>query len=284
MSEARITRGRLAALAGAVVVTAGAVALSTSLRASDHQQTVLTELNPRMDITDMFMFPAMAGTDSVVARDRVVLVMVTSSPLTPAQTGAARFDPNLLYQFKIDNGGPGGTANLDGVEDLVIQVTFDSTTNNQRVVNVRGPVAPPALMAADGSPLPRNGTATVLVRNAPQASIVGQPTGTNVTVPGAGGDIRIFAGATDDPFFVDLEQFFRIIPDRKPESGPLAALPETPTATAFRGPAPPFDVTRGAARNFLAGINALSIVIELPELLIAPGANKTVGMWGTISR
>jgi len=280
MSEARITRGRLAALAGAVVVTAGAVALSTSLRASDHQQTVLTELNPRMDITDMFMFPG----DSVFGRDRVALVMVTSSPLTPAQTGGAKFDPNLLYQFKIDNGGPGGTSNLDGVEDLVIQVTFDSTFNNERAINVRGPVAPPTLMNAEGSPLPRGGTTTVLLRNASQPSIIGQPIGQTITSPNAAGDIRVFAGATDDPFFVDLEQFFRIIPDRKPESGPLAALPETPTASAFRGPAPPFDVTRGAPRNFLAGINALSIVIELPESLLAPGTNKTIGMWGTISR
>ncbi len=275
--EAREPRGRHIAAwltAAGVVATLGIA--GGRLVASDHQQTVLTELNPRMDITDVYVFP---GGDNQASTDRVTLVMVTSSPLTPAQTAGARFDPNLLYQFKIDNSSP-----LDGIEDLVIQVTFDSATNNTRLFNVRGPVAPPSRMDAEGTPLPRGGTATVLLRNAAQPSITARPTDQTVTVTNAAGDIRIFAGATDDPFFVDLEQFFRILPDRKPVSGPLAALPETPTASAFRGPGPPFDNTRGAPVNFVAGINALSIVIELPESLLAPGANKTIGVWATISR
>ena len=275
--NARSTRaGRMVAglAAAGVVVTLGVV--GGRLVASDHQQTVLTELNPRMDITDVYVFP---GGDNNASADRVTLAMITSSPLTPAQTAGARFDHNLLYQFKIDNSSP-----LDGIEDLVIQVTFDSATGNTRLFNVRGPVAPPSRMDAEGTPLPRPGTASVLLRNAALPSITARPTDQVTTVANAAGDIRIFAGATDDPFFVDLEQFFRILPDRRPVSGPLAALPETPTATAFRGPAAPFDVSRGAPRNFLAGINALSIVIELPESLLAPGSNKTIGVWATISR
>ncbi len=275
--KARATRvGRVAAGLAAVGVVATIAIVGGRLVASDHQQTVLTELNPRMDITDVFVFP---GGDNNASADRVVLAMITSSPLTPGQTGAARFDHNLLYQFKIDNSSP-----LDGIEDLIIQVTFDSATGNSRLFNVRGPVAPPTRMDVEGTPLPRPGTASVLLRNAALPSITARPTDQAVTVANAAGDIRIFAGVTDDPFFVDLEQFFRIIPDRKPVSGPLAALPETPTASKFRGPAPVFDDTRGPPVNFLRGINALSIVIELPESLLAPGANKTIGVWGTISR
>lgn len=275
--KARTTRAALvvAGLAATgVIVTLGIA--GGRLVASDHQQTALTELNPRMDITDIYVFP---GGDNNASTDRVVLAMITSSPLTPAQTAGARFDHNLLYQFKIDNSNP-----LDGIEDLVIQVTFDSATGNTRLFNVRGPVAPPTRMDAEGTPLPRGGTATVLLRNAAIPSITARPTGQNVTVTNPAGDIRIFAGPTDDPFFVDLEQFFRILPDRKPVSGTLSMLPETPTATAFRGTEPQFDNTRGAPRNFLAGINALSIVIELPESLLTPGANKNIGVWGTISR
>ncbi len=276
--KARATRaGRIAAglAASAAVVTLAVV--GGRLVASDHQQTVLTELNPRMDITDVYVFP---GGDNNTNADRVVLAMITSSPLTPAQSGAARFDHNLLYQFKIDNSNP-----LDGIEDLIIQVTFDSTGSNSRVFNVRGPVAPPSRMDPEGTPLPRPGTASVLLRNAAIPSITARPTDQAVTVTNPAGDIRIFAGVTDDPFFVDLEQFFRIIPDRKPVSGPLSLLPETPTATAFRGnPSPPFDNSRGEPVNFLRGINALSIVIELPESLLAPGASKNIGVWATISR
>ena len=257
-------RGRAALIAVTLATAIGVV--GRHLVASDHQQTALTELSPRMDITDMYVFP---GGDNNTATDRVTLVMVTSSPLTPAQSAAARFDPNLLYQFKIDNSLP-----ADGIEDLVIQVTFDSTSNNTRLVNVRGPVAPPTRMDAEGTPLPRGGTATVLLRNAALPSITARPTDQVVTVTNPAGDIRIFAGVTDDPFFVDLEQFFRILPDRKPVSGPLSMLPDTATATAFRGPAPPFDTRRGGPVNFLRGINALSIVIELPESLLTPGAKQ----------
>lgn len=242
--------------------------------ASDHQQSRLTELQPRSDITDMYAFPGSGGTDA----SRTVLVMNTSSPILPADAASAQFDPNLLYQFKIDNTG-------DGIEDLVIQVTFDSTSQNNRVINVRGPAAPPARMDPIGTPAAQGGTATVLLRNAP-VSLIGGATGQVLNVPNAAGQISVFAGIRDDPFFVDLEQFFRIIPDRKPVTGPLAALPETPTATAFRGSASPFDVSRGAPVDLLTAIkaNTLSIVLEIPTVLLAPGSNKKIGVWGTISR
>ena len=265
------TRARL--LATVLVVGAGVAA--TVVMASDHQQTALTELNPRMDITDIYAFPGAGGTDN----NRITLVMNTSSPIVPTASAGARFDPNLLYQFKIDNTG-------DGVEDLVIQMTFDSTANNNRVINIRGPVAPPPLMAPDGSPLPRNGTATQIIRNAAIPSIIGRGTDSLITITNAAGPIQVFAGLRDDPFFVDLEGFFRILPDRKPVAGPLAALPETQTATAFRGTAAPFETRFGPPVDILTVIraNTLAIVLEMPVSLLAPGANKRIGVWGTISR
>ena len=257
-----------------VLVVATAAVLVGRGWASDHQQSRLTELTPRMDITDIYAFPGGGGTDA----SRVTLVMNTSSPIVPSANATARFDPNLLYQFKIDNTG-------DGVEDLVIQITFDSTANNNRVINVRGPAAPPPRMDPEGSPQARGGTATVLTRNV-QPSLIGGATDVVLTSTTTAGQMQVFAGLRDDPFFVDLEQFFRIIPDRKPVTGPLAALPETPTATAFRGTAAPFDVSRGPPVDLVTAIkaNALSIVVELPVALLAPGTNKKIGVWGTISR
>ena len=273
MREAMRSRARLGALA--VALTASA-AVAVTMRASDHQDTPEVELSPRMDINDVYVFPGAGGTDN----NRVTLAMTTSSPIVGSASTGARFDPGLLYQFKIDNSSP-----LDGIEDLVIQVTFDSTANNNRVINVRGPVAPPTRMDAEGTPLPRGGTATVLVRNV-TPTLVGGRTDSVLTANVAGGQMQVFAGLRDDPFFIDLEQFFRILPDRKPVSGPLAALPETPTASAFRGPNPPFDNTRGAPVDILTvlGANTLAIVLEMPAAMLAPGANKSIGVWGTISR
>lgn len=231
-------------LALALGVAAGTTAVIRYAAASDHQDTPEVELSPRMDINDVYAFPG--ATD-----DRIVLVMTTSSPLTPAQTQDASFDPDLLYQFKIDNTG-------DAIEDLVIQVTFDGSGANSRV-NVVGPVAP--IMT---------GTRNKLVRMSPSVSgranmMLGTPSG-----------IQAFAGPRDDPFFLDLEQFFRIIPDRKPVSGALSQLPDVPTASSFRAP--------GAAVDYLAGVNTLAIVLEMPKAMLTAGGNARIGIWGTISR
>jgi uncharacterized protein DUF4331 len=226
------------------VATLGSIVGVRTTIGSDHQDTPEVELSPRMDINDVYAFP---GSND----DRIVLIMTTSSPLTPAQSTSASFDPNLLYQLKIDNNG-------DAVEDLVLQFTFEGMGNNQRV-RVRGPARPETI-----------GTRNTIVSNA--AELIGN---VNTTL-GAANAIQVFAGTRDDPFFIDLEQFFRIIPDRRPVSGPLSQIPDQPSASAFR--------PMGQAFDYLRGLNALAIVIELPEALLTAGGSARLGIWGTISR
>ena len=232
---------RRAALFGLAVVALGA-GTAISVRASDHQDTPEVELSPRMDINDVYAFPG-SGTD------RIALVMTTSSPITPAGGASAGFDPNLLYQIKVDNTG-------DAIEDLVLQVTFEGQGPTQRV-KVRGPVRPNEV-----------GTRNTIVENGPEI------TGTANTVIGSATGTQLYAGLRDDPFFLDLEQFFRIIPDRRPVSGELSRLPDTPSASAFRNP----------GIDYLRGLNTLAIVIELPESQLTAGGTAKLGVWGTISR
>jgi hypothetical protein len=228
------------ALAVAIVGTAGVIRLA---RGSDHQDTPGVELNPATDMTDVYAFPG-------ASPDRTVLVLNTWAFITPAQTSSTYFDPNVLYQLKIDN-------NTDGVEDKVIQITFDGAGSDQ-TVSVRGPLVPPVVGAMG------NRVATV----PPTVS------GPINTVLGDASGMQVFAGWRDDPFFIDLEQFFRIIPDRKPVTGPLAQLPDTPTASAFRTP----------GIDYVAGFNVLSIVIELPTASLTAGGNPKIGVWGTTSK
>lgn len=240
------SRTRRSLLAGSVLA-AVAIALAATVsvsRASDHQDTPEVELSPRMDINDVYVFPGSSA-------DRTTLILTTSSPITPGQSATAAFDPNLLYQIKIDNSG-------DGVEDRVFQVTFNGTGTNQRV-SVRGPVRPN-----------ETGMANTLVTTGPVVSGA-----INATLGTASGT-QVFAGLRDDPFFIDLEQFFRIIPDRKPATGALSQIPDTPTATAFR-PA-------GSAVDFLRGLNTLALVIELPTSQLTAGGTPKLGVWATISR
>lgn len=222
-----------------------AIAISAAtLFASDHQDTPEVELSPRMDINDIYAFPGASA-------DRIVLVMTTSSPITPAQSVTASFDPNLLYQLKIDNTG-------DGVEDRVIQFTFSGNGASQQV-QVRGPVPP---------------VTTGMINSVVDASP--SLTGTVNTTLGAATGMQVFVGLRDDPFFLDLEQFFRIVPDRKPVSGPLSALPDTPSASAWRPP--------GQAVDYLRGLNTLALVVELPTAMLTAGGTSKIGVWGTVSR
>lgn len=237
-------RSRGLAIVAGLAALGATLAITRSSQASDHQDTPEVELSPRMDINDVYAFPGATA-------DRIVLVMTTSSPITPAQSAGASFDSNLLYQLKVDNTG-------DGVEDKVFQITFSGTGASQQV-SVRGPVAPA-----------QTGTMNTVVASGTVTSGA-----TNTTLGSASG-IQAFAGIRDDPFFLDLEQFFRIVPDRKPVSGPLSQLPEQPTAAAFRAP--------GQAVDYLRGINTLAIVLELPTAMLTDGGTKKLGVWGTISR
>jgi hypothetical protein len=227
----------------AVLIAAGAIAGGvTYATGSDHQDTPLVELNPRMDLTDVYAFPGSAP-------GRIVLVMNTSGFLSPAQTAAAAFDPNILYQFTVDNDG-------DAIEDRVIQVTFKGATTGQ-TVTVRGPFSP----AVTGAMM------NVVSTTAPALS------GDFNKNFGSSSNIQAFAGPRDDSFFLDLEAAFCILPDRRPASGPLSQPCALPSA-GFRSP----------GVNYIAGYNVLSIVVELPSSLLENGAPGKLGIWGTISR
>ncbi len=243
-------RSRRGALALALATVAlGATVATRALRASDHQDTPEVELNQRMDINDVYAFPGSAA-------DRITLVMTTASPIIPANSATTFFDPNLLYQIKVDtNTVP------DGVEDLVFQVTFTGNDASQQVT-VRGPVRPNQTGTANT--LATTGTITTGTIN----STLGSATGT-----------QVFAGLRADPFFIDLTQFFNILNDRRPSTGPLAAA--QPAQGSWR-PACTGGNVGTCAVDFVAGINALAIVVELP--LSQLKTTGKFGVWGTISR
>ena len=230
-------------VAGVVVALGVGVLTTRHVLASDHQDSPDVELNPSMDMTDFYAFPGSSA-------GRIALVLNSWAFLTPAETPSTSFDPNLLYQFKIDNTG-------DAKEDLVMQVVFTGTGANQ-TVSLYGPIAPPVVGAMQNT------------------LTTGKPvlTGKVNTMLGSNTGIQLFAGARSDPFFIDLEQFFRILPDRKPVTGPLAQLPSTQSATSFRNP----------GIDYVKGHNVLSIVVELPASMLTAGGNTKIGLWGTISR
>ena len=238
-------RGKLLLGAGALAIVA-AVSLGTARFAigSDHADTVESVNKPGIDLTDLHIFP---GQDP----NNVVLAM-SVRPLIPAgQAGNFSFDPDVLYQFKIDTTG-------DNVEDLVIQARFEGTGANQKVF-ISGPVKPS-----------RTGTTTQF--ETPYAT-----TGTiNQTFSPASG-IKVFAGARADSFFLDLNQFGTILPDRLSALDPSKKKntimeADTPQVTTWR--------PKGQAQDFFDNLNLLAIVVEVPKAKLGGGK---IGVWETAS-
>ena len=216
-------------LLGITALTALAGIAAFHAVASDHADTQEVVSNPATDISDVFMFPSPENPNNVV------LAMNVRPLIASGQSASARFDPDVLYQFKFD-------LNKDGREDRVIQVMFEGTGATQ-TVKVAGPVTPLNV-----------GTVNNALNPYPTTGETGK-----VFSPSSG--MKVFAGPREDPFFFDLEQFFTILPDRGVPSGLTQPPPDPnqPMATSWRPP--------GQAVDFLSngGYNVLSIVIELPK-------------------
>jgi hypothetical protein len=170
----------LRSLAVALLVSAGGALLT--LKAADHRDSAALAADPAADIADVYAF--------VSPQNRVVLAMTVAGFGSPAELGTRSFDPNVLYQFKIDNDG-------DAVEDLVIQA-YATGTGSSQVMHFKGPVAPD-----------RVGKENVLV-SAPDIATVPVSTMQTPNI-GRGNDVVVFAGERDDPFFFDLVQFQRVV-------------------------------------------------------------------------
>lgn len=233
-------------------IAAPAVLLGTS-RASDHADTPEIASNPGTDLTDVYVFP------SATNKNNVVLSMSLHPLIGPGDGQKTAFDPNVLYQFKIDSTG-------DGIEDAVIQARFNGSNPATQTISISKPVAPSM-----------RGTVNQQLAMLPVSGTI------NTTfTPGA--NMKVFAGGREDAFFFDLERFFEIFPDRAtPLTGVPVSNPNTPQKTSWR-PA-------GEAKDFLSNgqYNVLSIVVEVPRTMLLTRAggpvSKTgvIGVWCTTS-
>ncbi len=185
----------------------------------------------------------------------MVFAMTVSPLLTPGQaTSSAAFNPDGLYQFKLDN-------ERDGVEDAVIQVTFSGTGTSQ-TVEVRGPATPEA-----------TGPTRNVVLDVP--SLTGSFNSTF-----SGGGITAFAGPRDDPFFAHLQGDSSL-------TSVLNASYSIALNTTVGDPNEQSLAFTNPGRNDFAGLNVLAIVVEVPkttiETALGIGASDTFYVWATTS-
>ncbi|HTZ60398.1 MAG TPA: DUF4331 domain-containing protein [Acidobacteriaceae bacterium] len=283
--------------------------------ASSHREAPITALDHAADITDFYAFV------SYDHPDRVTFIMNVDPFLEPSNgPNYFPFDPNVLYQIKVDN-------NNDALEDLSFNIQFqtqirapqlfvgfagagngiNAPKNSPPPVAPGTPVVPPAITALDGpgaAGLSLRQTYTVTLYRAgkalPLTNVTNQPlyaVPTNVgprtmpdyealaqqgifTLQGDRGDIRVFAGTIADPFFIDLGAAFDSFNFRTAAGGGVL------TAAQDK------DDHLNLAPNAVSGFNVNTIAIEVPiAYLTADGAihkssdvKATIGTWATTSR
>src|SRR4029079_10358105 len=114
---------------------------SINLFASSHREAPITALDQKADITDWYAFV------SPEHPDHVVMILNVDPFLEPANgPNYFPFDPNILYEMKIDN-------DHDGNADITFQCRFTTQTRQPGVFTgfVGNLAGIPAITALDGA-------------------------------------------------------------------------------------------------------------------------------------
>jgi Domain of unknown function (DUF4331) len=284
---------RNAILRSALAVTFTVLAVQQKpLFASSHREAPITALDHTADITDWFAFV------SPEHPDRVVLILNVDPFLEPSNgPNYFPFDPNVLYEMKIDN-------NHDGQPDITFQFRFTSQIQMPGLfTGFAGGVAgiPPITAlsgpGSEGLSEVQTYTVTMVTRANNEELNNGQTlyaVPTNVgprTMPNyaalrqqgiytLSNGIRVFAGTVSDPFFIDLGANFDSLNFRM--AAGAGVLPANIDA----------DDQHNYAPNAVAGFNVNTIVVEVPITMLtsdgqihaASDAAAVIGTWGTTSR
>jgi hypothetical protein len=260
-------------------------------KAASHREAPLISLDPAADISDFFMFRSYEPGRS----DRVVLLMDVNPGSEPSSgPNYWNFDPNVRYEFNLDNDGDG---KADDVQFFVrFKTEFRGLTRDLKLPlsYVGGKTLPPiTTLESEGIGL-RQKYSVTMVRNRRSETIgeglivVPSNVGSR-TMPDYPGladmgvyeldrGIRAFAGQRQDPFYIDLGGVFDTLNLRR---DPPVLTP----AEDANDNVNPFGI------DHLAGFNVSTIALEVPASLLTkdgkgPEATEQpkIGSYGSTSR
>lgn len=240
MSRLRIW---LTVLAVALVLTM--LAGARLLVASDHDDGEMDLKGRALNLTDLYAFREKDQNAGASEADLVFIMNVNPRSL-PRQS--YYFSTNAQYDFHVTRAA-GNDATPTGRTDVLLRFEFaaPSKDGSQRitVTTIRDGASSEADNANQRTtPL---GAAPIINRIA-----VG------------GGTLNVFAGLREDPFFFDVEQYFKV----------RAGAAGTGPAVGFRSP----------GYDFTAGYNVLSIAVRVPRAWLAGRSTaSTFDVWTTIS-
>ncbi len=228
---------------------------STITLASDHDDGETTFKARNLSLTDLYAFVE-NWQDAAGSADNLILVMNTN-PRSLAQQ-PYYFNTRALYEFHLSQVANSNKAKRPtGADDIQVGFRFgrpDASTQRQPVfmsLTVRGKKAFSGKIGSTSSLAD---------------SIAGNPIINAKTLKGS--TVRVFAGLREDPFYFDVERFFRVRSLLATGRNSLGNGPIQGGPNVFRS-----DAT---AVDFTAGYNVNAIVVSLPLSLIRAGVQENV--------
>ena len=219
--------------------------------ASDHDDGEVDIKGRAVNLTDLYVFRE-KDQNSGAAEGDLVLIL-NSNPRSVARY-QYYFSTSALYQVHISQVGDVNSTPT-GRADIILRFAF-SPPNNKGMQAV-------AVTAI------RGGSETVAKTTVNGGLIATTPLNSNAvlnTVPVDGSNLTVFAGLREDPFFFDVEQFFRV------RAGALG----TGSKVGFKEPSQAIDFTKG--------YNVNTIAVRVPKAFLQAGTGaNTFDVWSTVS-
>jgi hypothetical protein len=249
MNQKLLTRLMFSLGAVGTAIAALAFAAPRFVVASDHDDGETSTKGRNVSLTDLYVFREKDQYANASADD-LIFVMNTNPRSVARQQ--YYFSNNTRYEFHVSR-----VANKDaipmGKDDMILRFEFGAPGPNAQQ-NFR-------LSVLSGNRVigTNTGKTTALAPNPAAAPVLNSLSiGNN--------KVDVFAGLREDPFFFDVEQFFRVR-----------------AGAAGIGPAVGFKPANQAI-DFAKGYNVNAIVARIPKSLLRAGTNTDVfDVWETIS-
>ncbi len=240
-----------------------------SANASSHREAPSISKDPYADNTDTYAWIPRGQTENIV-------LAASWIPFEGPEGGPNywEWDPDVAYYLYVDNDGDAHaeiTYTLSSRVEVADDSTFlynvgpinsitDATWNRRQYITVTAATAD-GVTTLVGNQL--TAPANIGSKSTPDWPALQQEA--VYTYNTSDGDIKIYAGQTDDPFFVDLQVFDLL---------------------TLRGQEPPVGYATGnnTPVDSLSGFNVHSLILEVPIAHLTSGDEPVLGVWSTSGR
>jgi hypothetical protein len=288
------------------------LAITFTGHSANHREAPITALDHKADITDVYAFVSYSSAGTV-SPPKVTLIMCVDPLLEPANgPNWFPFDPDILYEIKIDN-------NNDAHADVTFQFRFETEqrlpglfqvyagggsgfpapSNSPAPVPPGTGIVPPKITSfADPGLGQRQRYSVTMLKNGIATRLTNTREGPLFAVPAnvgprtmdysslfqsgiylIGDAIRVFAGTTDDAFWIDLGAAFDTFNLRSTVAPGALSAAQDAAQQNFAS-----DTVSGYAVNSIAIEVPVAVLTRTGRIEPASSTAATIGIWATTSR